>query len=239
MAAQRGRAAGWKPDLPHVAVVAEPLAPSDSWDDGTSERVEHRVRLVAATALIDVESHGLRALVPLARATSRDPTSEAQLHDQLEAIGVELGIRFGISRARSGPTDDATVLSEADDALRLSIALGQLGGARAYDNLGAYRFLVPMIESRPPDPGHACALDILSAYDARRNAALIDTLETYLTSRGRVSTTAESLTVHPNTLRQRLERIEGLTGLRLDDEDLLSLELSLKVHRLHKKHRVG
>ena len=39
--------------------------------------------------------------------------------------------------------------------------------------------------------------------------------------------------IHPNTLRQRVARIEELTGLDLDQDDLLSLELAIKLVRLH------
>ena len=45
--------------------------------------------------------------------------------------------------------------------------------------------------------------------------------------------TARALFIHPNTLRQRLARIEELTGLNLEEEDLLSLELAIKLARLH------
>jgi DNA-binding PucR family transcriptional regulator len=44
---------------------------------------------------------------------------------------------------------------------------------------------------------------------------------------------ARALYIHPNTLRQRLARIEELTGLKLDADDLLSLELAIKLARLH------
>jgi DNA-binding PucR family transcriptional regulator len=37
-------------------------------------------------------------------------------------------------------------------------------------------------------------------------------------------------------VRQRLERIERVTGLDLGKEDLLSLELALKLARLHDVH---
>jgi DNA-binding PucR family transcriptional regulator len=47
-----------------------------------------------------------------------------------------------------------------------------------------------------------------------------------------VTETARALTVHPNTLRQRLERIETLTGLDLASADLLALELAVKLARL-------
>ena len=49
-----------------------------------------------------------------------------------------------------------------------------------------------------------------------------------------MAASARSLYIHPNTVRQRLERIERITGLDLREEDLLSLELALKVARLHR-----
>jgi DNA-binding PucR family transcriptional regulator len=38
--------------------------------------------------------------------------------------------------------------------------------------------------------------------------------------------------VHVNTLRQRLDRVESLTGLELAREDLLALQLAIKLARL-------
>jgi DNA-binding PucR family transcriptional regulator len=38
--------------------------------------------------------------------------------------------------------------------------------------------------------------------------------------------------VHPNTLRQRLRRIQDLTGLDVAREDWLMIEIELKLHRL-------
>jgi purine catabolism regulator len=48
------------------------------------------------------------------------------------------------------------------------------------------------------------------------------------------TTTARKLFIHTNTLRQRLDRIQKLTGLDLATEDLLSLELAVKLVRLRR-----
>jgi DNA-binding PucR family transcriptional regulator len=74
----------------------------------------------------------------------------------------------------------------------------------------------------------------LIEYDVRRHAQLVETLECFLGSRCSVAASARTLYIHPNTVRQRLDRIERITGLELRDEDLLSLELALKVARLHR-----
>jgi DNA-binding PucR family transcriptional regulator len=60
----------------------------------------------------------------------------------------------------------------------------------------------------------------------------VETLEQYLRDRRSITTTARALYIHPNTLRQRLDRIRELSGLDLGEEDLLSLELALKLARL-------
>jgi DNA-binding PucR family transcriptional regulator len=77
------------------------------------------------------------------------------------------------------------------------------------------------------------AVDRLIDYDTKRRTALLDTLERYLAERRSVIESARELFIHPNTLRQRLGRIEELTGLNLDEDDLLSLELAIKLARLH------
>jgi DNA-binding PucR family transcriptional regulator len=82
------------------------------------------------------------------------------------------------------------------------------------------------------DPRHVAVIATLAAYDAKRRTALLQTLERHLGDRGALAASARALYIHTNTLRQRLERIEALTGLDLAQEDLLSLELALKLTRL-------
>ena len=81
------------------------------------------------------------------------------------------------------------------------------------------------------------AVDRLIDYDRKRRTALLDTLERYLAERRSVIESARALYIHPNTLRQRLERIEKLAGLDLGAEDLLSLELAVKLVRLRSTGR--
>ncbi|MGB3683378.1 MAG: helix-turn-helix domain-containing protein [Rubrobacteraceae bacterium] len=59
----------------------------------------------------------------------------------------------------------------------------------------------------------------IEEYDARRDAGLLLTLETFLASGGQWQATADKLRVHVNTLRHRLSRCEGLTGRDLSSMD--------------------
>ena len=82
-------------------------------------------------------------------------------------------------------------------------------------------------------------MSALIDYDRDRNANLVDTLERYLAARCSVAASARALYIHPNTVRQRLERIQQITKLDLREEDLLSLELALKVARLRHVREEG
>lgn len=230
-AARRALTAGWDPGRPHVAVVA--AAVDDvSWSGDLPIEVERRLRFAARGALSDVGPERLRALVPVPGSRGDIVTSLTALHADLARIGSELGVVFGISQTRRDLVEHAVSLREAADALTVARSLAPAGGARRFDELGAYRYLVAHAGSHGPDQVHARALTVLAEYDARRHAELLKTLEVYLGVRGATTATATALMIHPNTLRQRLRRIEELTGLDLDAEDLLSLELGVKVHRL-------
>ncbi len=140
---------------------------------------------------------------------------------------------IGVSELRDAPDDAPGAYREARDAATIAHALLRDGGAIAYSQVGAYRYLVQIGADDAPRDRMRAAVDLLIDYDRRRRTALLDTLERYLSERRSVIESARALYIHPNTLRQRLGRIEELTGLDLDDDDLLSLELAIKLARLH------
>jgi purine catabolism regulator len=102
----------------------------------------------------------------------------------------------------------------------------------AFDDLGAYKYLLRVgRDGRVRDP-RGDALEILVEYDRRHRSQLLSTLEEFLKRRGNIAAAAQTLFVHPNTLRQRLRRIEDLTGLDVQNEDWLMIEIELKLLRL-------
>jgi DNA-binding PucR family transcriptional regulator len=171
----------------------------------------------------------MRALLPLASGSPR----ELQAIDEgLAALGAELGVAIGRSEMLNGAAQSADGLREASDALAVARALLATGGALAYEQLGAYRYLVHVADGDAPHDPYLSAVRAIAAYDRRRGTQLVPTLEAYLADRRNASRTARALDIHPNTLRQRLERIEQLTDLKLAQADLLGLELAAKLARL-------
>jgi DNA-binding PucR family transcriptional regulator len=148
-------------------------------------------------------------------------------------LGRRRGASIGLSELHGSAGDAARAYRQALDATMIGRALLGDGGAIGYAEVGAYRYLVHIGAEDAPHDRMRAAVDRLIDYDHRRRTALLDTLERYLTERRSVIESARALYIHPNTLRQRLGRIEELTGLDLDEDDLLSLELAIKLARLH------
>jgi DNA-binding PucR family transcriptional regulator len=146
-------------------------------------------------------------------------------------------VLLGVSGVRRGAAHGRASLREAADAARTARALQRSGGAMAYEHLGAYKYLVRLPMDEALDDRHADAIQRLVDYDRRRRTQLTETLEQFLRDRRSIAPTARALFIHPNTLRQRLDRIEQLSGLSLAGEDLLSLELAIKLVRLRTAPR--
>ena len=126
----------------------------------------------------------------------------------------------------------ATGFEEAQQAVAAAPAIHDGPAAVAFDDLGPYKYLLRVSLEGHVRDRHADALRRLHDYDRLRRAELVRTLEEYLRQRGNVSTTAQALYVHPNTLRQRLRRITELTGLDVRTDDWLMIEIALKLLKL-------
>jgi GAF domain-containing protein len=194
-------------------------------------RLETRLRRLYPRAFFDSRHDRVRALAPL---PTGQPAAVERLRTACEPLGREEGLVVGLSDVDRGAASARRRMREAADAARIGRSLVAEGGAVSYEQLGAYRYLVHLELDEAPHDRYRQSVEELIEYDRRRGARLVETLEQYLADRGGVTASARALYVHPNTVRQRLERIERVAGLDLGSEDLLSLELALKLARLHR-----
>jgi GAF domain-containing protein len=220
--------------VPHVFLHIERAPCADdggpAWPE-LSARLEARLRRLCPRAFFDSRHDRLRALAPLAGDGAPD-----ELREACEPLAVEERVVVGLSDVDRGGMSARRRMREAADAARIGRSLVVDGGAVCYQQLGAYRYLVHLEREQAPRDRYRESVEALADYDRRRGASLVETLEQYLADRGSVAASARALYVHPNTVRQRLERIERVAGLDLPEEDLLSLELALKLARLHRVH---
>jgi GAF domain-containing protein len=212
-----------------VRAPSEGEAPSRGLPD-LAARLEGRLRRLYPRAFFDSRHDCLRAIAPLPTA---GVAAVERLRQACEELGRAEGVVVGLSDVDRGAASGRRRMREAADAARIGRSLVAEGGAVSYEGLGAYKYLVHLELDDAPHDRYRQSVEELIEYDRRRGARLVETLERFLADRGSVAASARALYIHPNTVRQRLERIERVTGLDLDEEDLLSLELALKLARLH------
>jgi GAF domain-containing protein len=217
----------------YLMVCAEPAdvheQSSSEWR-AAAELLGKALGEIASPPVVEAGPGPVRAVLALG---TRRPERIEEVMQTCRELGRRSGAAVGVSELHDTPADATRAYREALDAATIGKALLRAGGAIAYSQVGAYRYLVHIAADDAPYDRMRAAVDQLIAYDNKRRTALLDTLERYLAERRSVIESARALFVHPNTLRQRLGRIEQLTGLKLDEDDLLSLELAIKLARLH------
>jgi purine catabolism regulator len=190
-------------------------------------------------SLLHLESE-LWLLVRLRGEVTLDPllTEFASLHGLLAR---ELGglTYVGVGRVCRTVTDYQQGFGQAQEALRVARSTRATEGVAAFDHLGAARYLSVLAADTPtetPRDRYQLAIDELTAHDARRASGLLETLTAFLAAGGNIARTAERLYIHRNTLVQRLDKIQDLTGLDpRESEPWLALQIVLALRQLQRE----
>jgi GAF domain-containing protein len=200
---------------------------------GWAELASHIQSLLAPRfpgVLLDERERSIRGILPIG---DRSVSAVAEL--VRGALGTIASsdtppLSVGISDACRGAGAFRSGFEEAQAAAEVGALIRRQPGVTTYEDLGPYRYVLTSEES--VRDRYQTVMEQLADYDDRRGTRLLETLETYLERRGNVLATSRILYIHPNTLRQRLSRIEHLTELQLDGEDWLSLAIAVKVVKL-------
>jgi len=221
LGAVEGRATRLGCDLERQYLVVE-VAPPD-------EAVEKAIAAVAPGSLFDHRDDSSRALLRVPFA------GQDTLVEKIQAIHAEIGSNasIGISNPCTGGPSFQAGFEEAGHALLGSVIRGT-PGVLTYEELGPYKYLLRMSVDSTVRDSQRDLIAKIAEYDRQRQTSLLRTLEEFLRRRGNISATAEALYVHPNTLRQRLRRIQELSGLDLRREDWLLIEIAVKMVRLQE-----
>jgi hypothetical protein len=143
-------------------------------------------------------------------------------------VNPDLKIAIGIGGAAQVKRASQSY-AEAQRALRMVLAMPDLGPIVAWDDLGVFRALSLL----PPDEVEQEVIDprVLALLSDEQ---LAETAEAFLDLAGDVQKTAAHLFVHRTTLYQRLDRIDALyeLDLRRSGDHRLITHLGLKVSRV-------
>ena len=122
---------------------------------------------------------------------------------------------------------------EARQALRLTRRAGGHGRVASYRSLGAFRLL---LEVQTPDALRRFVEELLGPllkYAQSRDTPLLATLEALSAARWVRRAAARQLGIHINSMSYRVERIQALTGLSLDDpETRVAISIALRARAM-------
>jgi sugar diacid utilization regulator len=132
--------------------------------------------------------------------------------------------RAGVGTPRDRVQELATARHEADCAARVALARPSLGPVLGWVDLGFYR----VVGQGPAAVEALVAGTPAARLRSRAEAELVRTALVYLDQAGHAARTAAALSVHRQTLYYRLEKIEQICGIDLDQgEPRLQLHLGL------------
>lgn len=146
---------------------------------------------------------------------------------KLKMIGVSSGV---LKRVDELPRCFGA-LKRGMDIMRI---LGRQGEIIAESSLSMYGLLFEQRQASEVAAFVNATAGPLMAHDARRKSELAATLLAYLESAYNAKSTSDSLGIHINTLRQRLESIDTLLGDWRNGGRALELHMALRIHKLQR-----
>ena len=154
---------------------------------------------------------------------------EGQFHGILNALNdirsyfsnthTDYGAVMAASEVAHGPSNIAGAFNQAGFVRSLMLKGVLAGNFNSFSDLGSYQFLFYVQDKTFLLRFRDSYLKALCDSEQGKMPYLIETLRVYLSFGGNVLNTAKALYIHRNTLQHRLDRIEAITGKRLDDAD--------------------
>lgn len=146
-----------------------------------------------------------------------------------------LDISAGVGNPYSEFTEMKKSFKEAEQALQISKLTGADNNICFYNELGIYSLLLNIRDTQVLEKYYHTVLDPIVKYDSMNSSELLATLEMLIRENGNITTTAEKLFIHRNTLKYRIQKIEEITEYDLRNlKDLTELGLGLMAGRILK-----
>jgi DNA-binding PucR family transcriptional regulator len=207
----RAMALGYDLQRPHRVVVIEGRGRTRD-NDTFFQAVRRAARDEPAGTLLAARGAEVVLLA------DREPDWESLRRSVMRELGGGRA-RMGVGECCERVNEFPRSYRQAKLALRLPATAEWDDRSIRFDDLGVYRLLVGIEDLSEVERFVQHWLGDLLAYDEQRGSELVRTLSQYLARGGNYELTAESLIVHRNTLKYRLQRIRQIGGLDLSDPD--------------------
>jgi purine catabolism regulator len=137
-----------------------------------------------------------------------------------------------------GPAQVRFSYESAGKIARIREISGYNGSYVDYRKLGVFRLLYHLPELAEIGEYRDQYVVPLLEYDSKHNASLLQTLQLYFKCNRNIKRTSAELFTHYNTVTYRIDRACELLGLSHDDgDDMLELQLALKLHEMGRGRR--
>jgi sugar diacid utilization regulator/putative methionine-R-sulfoxide reductase with GAF domain len=177
------------------------------------------------------------AVVLLSEEVAPDLATAERHADQLHAAAAPLlrpgTASIGIGNLAESVAELARSHHEARQALRLARRGGMRGKITSYRSLGAFRLL---LEVQSPEALRRFVGEVLGPllkYAESRETPLLETLEALAAARWVRRAAARDLGIHVNSMSYRTERIQAISGLKLDEpETRVAIAIALRARSM-------
>jgi purine catabolism regulator len=234
---------GWDLSLPRAVLLASiDPAPADGGDGDhgvTRPAPANALAMIAAAAratlgpdaIVWTRSATIAALVAPATDDPDDRRAIAEaLQRELDVRLTSVSVSIGVGRRVDSPAQLPRSFAEASRAVDVGRWAKGRHVTEVFDQLGLERLLATV----PPADLNEFVRDAigpLADHDAQNNGELVDTLAVWLETRN-MAEAARRMHVHYNTLKNRLERIEGIVGpVMADSARALECEIAIYITR--------
>jgi len=159
------------------------------------------------------------------------------LYEEMGRVNPEIEVLIGIGNLKERFLDTYKSFNEALQAIDM---INKIGGSPIahYDDFTVYNLLESAGGEMYLRELYEKTVKKLEQYDLDKQANLVATLETFLACGGNASNASRELFIHRNTLNYRLEKIEEILNVDLNNqEEILNLLLGLKARRLLQSKR--
>ncbi|WP_328357172.1 helix-turn-helix domain-containing protein [Mycobacterium sp. NBC_00419] len=203
--------------LPHTAVVAALTTPGGQSEPMLYERALSHVARFAADyhprPLVAMHAGHIVVLWPPADPAGGVPVPATVLHTlQLAVPGV--AVALAVSEPCATYRESYRI---AKGALEIALRSGRTDTVVTVADLGILGLLLQIDDPATLREFALRTLGPIVDYDTDHHTELVATLRAYIACRRDRAATAAALMIHPNTVAQRLRRVEKLCGRDVDD----------------------
>lgn len=192
-------------------------------------RIENLLNSIAPQSLMAHRSPGLTMLVP-----SKSEPSLSDIEERLGASNVLHNCLAIIGDTEVERSELKVVEEELWSCVRILNALSVSSGIHSTEDFAPYTSMF----GRAPEHVERFIIRLigpLRKWDRTHSADLVNTLRAYFDQRGNIRATAQELSVHSNTIKQRLERVEAVLGSDWrSPEFAFRLQVALRLAQVQK-----